>query len=95
MFMRVIQSTASNKDKQEYLEMFYPKIIKQLSSFQDAPIELLVECLAALNLLTEQDFHSILLLPRQAQVIKCAQALLSFRKRVVRKFARVVINSWA
>ena len=93
--MRVIQSTASNKDKQEYLEMFYPKIIKQLSSFQDAPIELLVECLAALNLLTEQDFHSILLVPKQAQVIKCAQALLSFRKRVVRKFARVVINSWA
>ncbi len=93
--MRVIQSTASNEDKQEYLEMLFQKIIEQLSSFQDAPIDLLVECLAALNLLTEQDFPSILLLPRQAQVMKCAQALLIFRKKVVRKFARVVINSWA
>lgn len=93
--MRVIQSTASNKGKQESPEMFYPKIIKQLSSFQDAPIELLVECVVALNLLTEQEFHSILLSPRQAQVMKCAQTLLSFRKRVARKFASVVINSWA
>ena len=58
-------------------------------------MELLVECLAALNMLTEQDFPSILLLPRQAQVMKCAHVLLNFRKRVVRKFARVVINSWA
>ena len=32
MFIRVIQSTATNKDKQEYLEMFFPKIIEQLSS---------------------------------------------------------------
>ena len=53
MFMRVIQSTAPNKDKQEYLEMFFPKIIDQLSVPHDAPIELLVECLAVLDKLTE------------------------------------------
>jgi hypothetical protein len=30
MFMRVIKSNAQNKDKQEYLEMFFPKIINQV-----------------------------------------------------------------
>jgi hypothetical protein len=53
MFLRVIKSAAPNKDKQEYLEMFFPKIIDQLSSPLDVPIELLVECLTALNMLTE------------------------------------------
>jgi len=41
--------------------MLFQKIVELLSSFQVAPIELLVECLAALYLLTEQEFHSILL----------------------------------
>jgi hypothetical protein len=53
MFMRVIQSNVPNKDKQEYLEMFFPKIIEQVTSPNDVPIDLLVECLAVLNKLTE------------------------------------------
>jgi len=49
MFMRVIKSNAPNKNKEEYLDLFFPKIIDQLVHYQDEPLELLVECFEVLN----------------------------------------------
>jgi len=95
MFIRVIKSNAPNKNKEEYLELYFPKIVDQIAHYHDQPVELLVECLVVLNELVDEDFPPMILLPRQAAVLKCASQLLSFRKRIVRKFARVVINSWS
>ena len=48
MFIRVIQSEVPNHDKQEYLELFFPRIIEQLKLSEEAPIELTIECLTSL-----------------------------------------------
>jgi hypothetical protein len=63
MFIRVIQSEVPNPDKQEYLELFFPRIIDQLKISEDAPLELTTECLIALQKLTEY-YPSILLTPK-------------------------------
>ena len=69
--MRVIKSNTPNKIKEEYLNLFFPKIVDQITHYHEQPIELIVECLAVLSQLIEEQFPSMILLPRQAQVTKC------------------------
>ena len=92
IFRRVIASDFSKPQKAEVFESYMPKIVTVLNSTQD--LGLLCECLHALQQCSDV-FPLILLSKHSLEVIKACSQLKSFRKRIVRKFARGVINAWS
>lgn len=90
MFMRMITDEEQLKDS---IPLYLPRILDLLLTEQE--MLLTVECLTVVERLGKLSQHAFLLMPYQSRVFKINQTLLVHRKRVVRKFARVVINAWS
>jgi hypothetical protein len=93
--MRVISNNSeANEQKQTYIELYIPKILNLLKH-DESNIVVTVECLTVIERVALSGFPSFILMPYADKVIKCADSMKGHRKRVVRKFARGVINAWS
>jgi hypothetical protein len=93
MFIKLVQSDKSDQmAKIDLVKLYVPRVCDVLLKSEDLTIT--VEALAVLDQLAKM-IPALVLLKYAAAVLSACQQLISHRKRVVRKFARVVTNSWA
>ena len=93
MFIKLVSSDKSDQMvKLDLVKLYVPRVCDVLLTNKDLPVT--VEALAVLDQLASR-IPALVLLKYSATVLSACQRLISHRKRVVRKFARVVINSWA